>query len=273
MPSVTEDTLEGVGTAGWNSRAGFTQPRVFTVSDYTAADARARSLNVMELSGIPANNSPHPAFNWNDLIVISKSVETLSGSQFRVTCNYGIPEAGGFLPEPSLLPADGILTVSSTLVETESQFDIDDEQIFTDHFETNEQVPKRVYDSVKDHAVSMIVRYERSELGSPIDKALTHVGRLNSAGVFGDLPRTWLCSELSGTTTDGGIVYKVSYEFIRSPKVNLVGVTNVVQPWDATIVEIDPKTGTFVKNPVQGRGKKTIKVKGESDFTQLALTL
>lgn len=282
--TIIEDATKHSGSAGVDSRGLVFQDRVFVVDGYSYGISAAWALNVMDASDatltadpgsttlIPARNSPHPASLWAHLQLLSKAVEIIGYKQFVVTCRYGIPDASEV--EPGTDPSAAIISVSSTLVESETSFDVNGDEIFTSHFTDTDSNPREVRGSVSDHAVTMVVRYERLELGSPGGNALTHVGRLNSDNlIFGvDGPRTWLCSEISGTSSDSGATYRVVYEFIRSPKVLKVGLANVVQPWDVEIVEIDPDTGTFVKDAVSDRGKKVIKIKGEAAFVSLNLT-
>lgn len=272
---ITENAIGHGGSAGMDETGNVFQDRVFLVEGFTGVNVPARPILVMDASvggvSIPARNAEHPAYNWRHLVVLSKNVEILGNEEYVVTCRYGVPTAVTF--EPGLDPASAIISVSATLVESETSFDIDDNEIFTSHFDDESGNPKKVRGSVSDHAVTVVVRYDRPELGSPGGKALTHAGRLNSDNlIFGvDGPRTWLCSEISGTSSDGGVTYNSAYEFIRSPKVKRVGGDNVVQPWDVEIVEINPDTGTFVEGAESGRGKKIIEVKGEAAFNALSL--
>lgn len=291
MASVTvRDMTEPSGSTSWTASGGYAQDRVYMVTfdddgEVIEGDSRSRALDAMDVEGVPANRSQHPVWKWKNkgLILLGKDVETKSSSQFIITCSFGMPSVSEV--EPSDAAASATISVSSTIVETETQFDNKGDEIITAHFrEKNTLVPLPVRGSVRDHAVTMVVRYDRLELGGPAGKARTHVGRLNSATVFGDPARTWLCSEISGTSTDRGVTYNVSYEFIRSPKVKVTAEgTNEVEPWDATIVEIDPNTGTFVVGTVQlpltwwndgtqYGGKRIVQVKGQSDFTDLDLT-
>lgn len=282
MSEVTvRDMTEQGGATRWTASGGYAQDRVYMVTfdddgGVIEGDSRSRALDAMDVSGVPQNYAAHPVWKWRHLVLVSKDVEIKSSSQFIITCKYGRPAIEDI--EPSDAAADAVISVGSTLVEAETSFDVDGNEIFTSHFDDTEGNPKKVRGSVSDHAVTMVVRYERKELGgaggSLISlKALSHVGMLNSdESVFGDGPRTWLCSEISGTSTDSGVTYNVAYEFIRSPKVEKVGPNFVRQPWDVEIVEIDPDTGTFVTNPQTDRGKKVIHVKGEASFVGLNLT-
>ena len=104
------------------------------------------------------------------------------------------------------------------------------------------------------------VRLRRRERRSPGDKSKAFVGRLNYSPIFGDGKRTWLCTELSGTSSDGGRTYAVTYGFQR------LGDTA-----DPTIVYHDPETNGPVYAPKWGHGIKRVEALPDAEFRNLHL--
>lgn len=248
-----------LGGAAWDFENGYTMTRRYLVTGLGGAQY-SREIRAMQWNELPAGGAAHPDPSLG-INVIGKTVATLDLDKFVVSIQYGTPKVGEIPPQEG---SPAIVSVGTVLVEVETQFDFEGNQIFTEHVDGT-----RVSGSVRAFLASTEVRYQRHEQNSPGDKSKDHVGSLNDAGVFGDVKRTWLCGELAGHSNNGGLSYMVDYAFIRSPHF----IAGVVQPWDPTIVELDPKTGTYVLDPVLGAGKKVVKVQRETNFSALNLTL
>ena len=271
MAHVLIKNLTGTGesSASWTRDGGYTQPRLFQVSDYTLGDDRGRPLNILKLNGIPQPGDPHPDTNWGNLVVIGQSISLREPNIYVVTCNYGLPKVTE-LPPNDGDPTLAVMSVSTTLQEGDTQFDIEGARIKTELVDG-----EPVYGFVNSVMPTTSVRFERHEENSPGQKAINYVGSLNNAPVFNNDPaRTWLCSEISGHSNNGGDSWVVSYGFLRSMKFKQVaGGTIVLQPWDPTIVQLDDKGNPHPDATVSNDGIKTIRVHRATDWAGLNLDL
>lgn len=287
MASTQHDML---GSRAWVDSEGFHQIRKFQITGMTASTLSARTLVALNTGpDIPKVGWPHPHGTFAHLAVMRVSCETAGDDPTTVNgeIEYGPPT---LLSLPPSYDADkAIISVNTVTAEVETQFLADGvTQITTNHgLSAQPAVSKPVAGSVKYFAPTSVVAYERREPESPAANFVapgqtraSFVGTLNSVSVFGDPARTWLCTEVSGTSSDGAQTWLVRYAFTRSPKVSPDGLT--VHPWDPQIVEIDPGTGNFVvhnpdgdpPHPLEdGKGKKLIQVQGERNFTLLSLTI
>ena len=125
------------------------------------------------------------------------------------------------------------------------------------------------------------LRYSRIETDAPDEKAGTYVGRVNgqdwpgtSTNVFNHT-HTWLCTAITGTSTDGGETWACSYDFQHNDQ-TLPGGS--VIGWRQIAFYIDPATGRppgnmtlpTIEKPV-GNGSLMCRVYDEIDFRELAL--
>jgi len=267
---VTPDYLGdgNAGTATWDSQNGYRQTRMYLVAGLETGTTAERQMLAMIYPGVPAMYTPHPSSGFA-ISVVSKSCAVVDPKTFLVSVNYGTPRTTELPPDE--VAEHAIVSVSTVLIQVETAFDYQSNQIYTEYNDG-----ARVYGSVTAFHASTEVRYQRHEENSPGQKARDYVGTLNAdENIFGDpAARTWMCSEISGHSDNGGDSYIVNYAFLRSPHSKWTGSTRVIQPWDPTIVEIDPLTGNFVEDPTfANSGKKTVKVQGETTWSGLNLTL
>lgn len=195
-----------------------------------------------------------------------------------VTITYGFVTSGTqyFLNEPGdtveTLPQVEILT---TVQPVRTQFEIDPvtgvkKQILVDYIlvddETGLETPMTQAGSVEYMLPMETVRYMRREWRDPQAKARDYVGRINSAGVFGDDPHMWLCSHLGGPSDDGGATFNVTYEFQKN-----------LDSWNPFITPIDPVTGqprvVTAQDLALPGGPRKVRILPTADFWRLNLTL
>ena len=273
MVTVKANVVKHGVTGSYTRANGFTATVTYIVSDLTGGNDESLVLDALSVAGVPDLGSSMPDPNFNALTVTSLTSEAKgSGSTFKVVAVYSQPSATQIPPTDIKLAANATLTVGTTLVEVETSFDRFANEIITEH-----KAGKEVRGSVRYFSPSTTITYMRRELGSPGNFASNFIGGVNNAIAFGDPVGTWLITNISGTTTDGGVEYLVTYEFQRSPKIgkNLDGTGEDwnVQPWDPLIVEIDPDTGDFVKGAEINKGMKIVKLYRPVTFLDLKLAL
>lgn len=270
--NVLKKGVVGTNTTGRGRSCAVT----YIVSELVGtSDPGAWVFDAMDVAGIPTLGSSLDDDNYPFLTAKSITSEALkSGSQFIIVVSYGLPSASDIPATEPSIPENAIVTVGTTVVEIENAFDIEGKEIFTQHGGADK--PK-VRGSVRYHSPSTTITYTRRELGSPGTFASIYVGAVNSLGVFGDGPGTWLCTGIPGTSNDGGVTYVVTYNFQRSPKIGRKPGTSesfdTAQPWDPLIIQIDKETGDFVKNAVMDEGMKIVPVYRRVPFLDLNLAL
>ena len=136
------------------------------------------------------------------------------------------------------------IEVGASLSQVESNVDINGYPIvlrykYPDDYKTN---PARVVDGVgvtleqggmyTKLTPEASVKYQQLELESPLVKATQYVGSVNDAIFLGLGPRRWLCTQITGTSDDGGYIWDVTYVFQAR-----------VDTWDQTLVFINPDDG------------------------------
>ncbi len=254
----------------WSRQSGYQVIVTSLVRVGAGGVAESRPLQAIDDPAVPQKSSIMPDANYNALQVTDISADNMKDPLvYSVVHTYSQPQASDKEPTEGD-PAAAQISVDTVVVETEKAYDIEGQQIFTEHVEG-----KRVYGSVRFSAPSTLIGYRRREPVAPGTKSTLFVGALNLTGVFGDGPRTWMCVRLGGPSTDGGLSWMVNYAFQRTNKIGKDsdggGDIFTAQPWDTLIVEKDDQ-GNFVKDPVMGAGKKIIRVQRPRDFTLLNLT-
>ncbi|MGH9892754.1 MAG: hypothetical protein ACREA0_12345, partial [bacterium] len=236
-----------------------------------SGNASALLYNAMQSGGVPAFGEPHPTIPL--LRCVSRSAQLQAGNDIaQITLVYKIPKPQQTNPNESGqggAPAAGVVRVGSTVQSTTTQKDrfrtpISVTHTFPVSHEDAEFAGRKITQGVDvDVSVPQLVVSEtRRESSTPIFKARSFVGTVNSGSIWSGAPRTYLCTRIDGQTNDNGLTYEVAYEFQYNP-----------QTWDATVVFRDPVTQRPVDKPVDGQGIKTVTIYEERDFGQLGLSL
>jgi hypothetical protein len=103
----------------------------------------------------------------------------------------------------------------------------------------------------------------RRESGSPGFKSRTYVGKVNAGSWSRDpgaLARTWLCTAITGRSTDGGSTYEVNYQFQYRE-----------ETWDETVVYMDTETGRPAVGITDGDGIEEYIIYQTANFNALGL--
>jgi hypothetical protein len=174
----------------------------------------------------------------------------------RVTINYRVPDVftEQVDPDPNAPPQ---LEIGATIQQRQTIYDGDGKQIVIER--TVENTTTQTTDVLKqtgtitEQVPQAVIRYRRRmgpNLGPVIrNQANEFVGTVNSgafaenANTFPNLTRQWMCTGITGTSTDGGVYYDVTYEFQRNIDNKLGSGTEYVSGWDPVAVYINPKTG------------------------------
>lgn len=240
-------------------------------------DADVRAFNALQESEVPQFGDPHPSIPV--IRVGSRVVTAIDTNNVSIEINYRELTAAELLPDDLQPP---ILELLTSVQQVTTSRDKDGKEIkvsitFDDERDTVEGGAE-----VNISVPQTVVRFTRREIFNPLSKAIANVGKINSGGFLGSKAKTWLCTNLSGTTNNGGQSYLVTYEFQLSLRKDSEGK---LIGWDTTVAFIDEKTGKPVvqdkgaKNPIheeeitEGDGLATVEVYETINFNSLNLGL
>jgi len=255
--SVVTDLLEEM-TAQDNAVYGQCLTRSFHVSDIPGPP-ECILVNALKAAGIPTYGNIYPGISPTIVPVESRVARLEPGctDKVRVTVTYAIPyQNTWYQNDPDDTTAVPQLEFISAVKGIAEELDVNGNPILgptiiknpddtTDMIllpgQEDKPVEERLWFCLRVKSVEAqhpmpIVRYHRRERNNPMVKARDYVGCINSTAVFGDPPHTWLCTDISGMSEDGGQSYNVSYEFQRCPSSST---------WDKVLSCEDPQ-GRYV---------------------------
>lgn len=244
------------GSVTWDSE-GITAERVFIVED-VSSDAATKLYQAMLSNGIPFKGDPHPSIPG---AIVTSVTATPQEGKVRVVANYG-PQTTDE-SEPSEAPESAVLIVASSTTETTTNLDKDGQPIYgtiTFSDGTTPAVQQLLEANIL--VPTLTIQFQRKERNCPIRKAIGYVGRVNDQAIGVFSAGTLLCTELEGTTNDGGQTYDVSYVFQHNPAT-----------WAAVLEYQDKDAGGAHAdvNPATGNGLKVAQLYKEEDFGRLNL--
>lgn len=223
--SIFSDIIDGASVE--QTTDGFTATRVF----YATTTAQETIVQILAHADIPAFGEIHPDFDGIELVPIYAlrrgcTPANADNSVYRVVIEYSRPSSTSV--EPSEAEEDAIIQVGSSVTSSKTEVDNTGAQIVVTLTDQPNQTG-----SVDIQVPETVLTFTRREPSSPLSKALTNVGKVNSTSLGGGdfAAGTLLCLGIEGETTDGGESYNVTYRFQYRPGT-----------WVATVVYIDPET-------------------------------
>lgn len=185
--------------------------------------------------------------NLADIQVFQHTATVVGGGVDRilVRVDYATPEISGS-QDGSVNEADAQLSLGGTTQGGTTEFwfkgsgNNTKEQMFTKFLASGaDPATETTQPGAVEFSESMPTYiYTRREPGDlPIaEKVRLFRGTLNDAEFDGQFPRhTLKCTDLSGTTSDGGITFQVTYAFQFNP-----------DTWNPVVIHRDPKTGDSI---------------------------
>lgn len=237
--------------------------RAFLVEGLTGPE-HERPILALRARGIPYLGQQHPSF---PIPVVSRRAQIIqdSPSKARVTIEYGIAQidsysvvyAGSEFGQWSLDRQLPQISVLFTLRTIRTQFDYQGNPIEISYVNPETGEPETQIATVEQQVPMMIFRYMRREAADPQNKARQFGGKINQTPVFGDPAKTWLCTDISGESDDGGKTYNVRYEFQHNPRT-----------WDVAVFPLGSDG-----NPLPGSQPTMVQLYEMIDFWDLDLTI
>ncbi len=107
---------------------------------------------------------------------------------------------------------------------------------------------------------SIVASLSRTEDKHPLAKAQKYLGKINSTQFMGGAPGNWICTQLNGTSADGGETYQVNYEFQYNP-----------DSWNPLVAFIETETGRIPPDANEKNGMEKFQIYKSIDFRRLNL--
>lgn len=101
-------------------------------------------------------------------------------------------------------------------------------------------------------------------------KSREYTGKINSApwsAVNDSYSKQWICTGITGTSSDNGITYAVRYSFINRPWRYIADTNTLVYGWQKEVVFVDPRTD----EPPTDEVPEVYDIYSEADFNNLGL--
>lgn len=261
-------TVEANLLDGWtieDGTSGFSETRVYDVYGL-AGDVSARMYAALNDPAIPARGDPHPIVAG--ILVTRRSATPLEKADAaRVSVTYSRPSSNIASNEPGEDP--GVIEIGATLQNATTVLDNEGNQVRVQYTEeeTDEVTGDITYTTLSQGGVAeyqqpvVLLSETRLESAPPLELARAYVGTVNRTRIWGYGAEQLLCTRIQGVSSDKGITYEVSYEFLA----------NSVD-WKAEFTYLDEDTGRPPDDLVTGVGIVRASVYPLADFRKLRLS-
>jgi hypothetical protein len=265
MATVKRDLLEG--TRSSRDMLGLKEmDRIIIVGDISSTSFEAKELEAVSAAGLMPGD-PHP--NVDYIYLQNIEAQSLSNDVMKLVCQYSR------ITYSLERFDDDAIEVGASLVSQELSLDKDGNEMTVQYkypvgYQANPQDTPLIatdyavlnYDIQPVFTTKMIPQLvwskNKIEHVSPEDEAAEYVGFVNSSSWRGYPARTWLCTRISGRSTDKGRHYNTIKEFQYNPDM-----------WDLTATYIR-SNGKAVPSP-DADARKTFKIYGEKNFNSISL--
>lgn len=242
---------------------GFEAVRLFHVSD-VSGNSDKKVFNALRMTGVPQFNQSHPADGSLRVVSRNASLVPNTTDTFRITCTYRRPTEAQ-QPPSSSQPAQ--LSIGTSLQEITTVYNRHGQLMFTvktdaDGREVSDSSGVPVYQLAESKIMVplTVATFTRKESHSPLLASAAYCGKVNSVTFLGASRRKWMCTNIGGSSPDGGVTWDVSYEFTLNQ-----------DTWDGWLLYIDPATGQPLPNPIKGKSIVREEIAKEIDFRTLTL--
>jgi hypothetical protein len=257
---------------------GWTASREF-IADGVVGNPDAIGYEAIRNGSVPKPGTPHPTIP--NVIVQSVDAESIGANQVRLTISYGPFSSGGGSTSPDeeaqtqISIGGSVQTVQTneyfkrnarTGKETKELIELEYE--YADGKGPGGENPIKTVATVDKQVPVIVARLSRTESEHPGQKARDFVGKLNKKTFIGGKPGTWLCTNIGGSSNNGGQSYQVDYEFMYA----IPDAEESFSGWNKTVFFTDPKTGLIPEDiKDQKKAKLNVKVQESADFNKLKL--
>jgi hypothetical protein len=260
------------GSAVRSSQWGAAFESSLVVYDLSLAEAEVQLDNAILETGYVIGDQ-HPIFPQYNLVAIDGQHDGPTSVKVSLSWEYRFPEIqyeinATVVNEQTNLDKDGeVITVSYTYPDTY----IERPDLVGSTDTTSLNVDKYYPET------SLTVTRQESITGvNLVEKSRAYTGTVNETGwtlIPASLPRDWLCTGITGSSSDNGKTYAVRYSFSYRQTTYYVppaGSTNppqIIRGWDKQVIFEDPRTD----EPPADAEVSVYKIYPETDFNALGL--
>ncbi len=259
--TVVDHMVEGTAMS-FTRAQGYTSSRMIHLKGLAGGNTEVIKFNALNDSNIPGNGSRHPSIGI--LYVESTGISEVVGpDSVIVRVNY--------VQKPNFASSregNRVFSLGGGGVQEEADKDKDGNKQPTT-FEGDEQGGS--WSAFKPQVRTSVTKVSAT---SPLSDAKLYIGRVNSVKWRVDPdsgPRTWLCTDITGTSEDNGQSYVNTYQFLHATDRNIPqGETE--PKWDIFLVYRKPNGHVLTDaETIVGTTEKSIKFYKEADFNALNL--
>lgn len=261
---VDEDLAKG-GQATSTLADGIKVSRVFMVSGIEGNPSGIIPA-ALTAGRIPQVGEPHPSIG--NITCDSVTAVPVDGAEVQVTANYSALKTGQTAVDEN---AQVQISFSSSVqsVETNQFFNASNNKelmILEYTFPPDEDPngvagPKKIVPTATREQAILVATLSRLESKPPLEKSKAFTEHLNKRTFLGSGPRTWLCTSITGVSSDGGQTYQVTYVFEFSQ-----------DKWDTTLAWRDEETGAIPDDvDTQPEALKAFQLQPTANFQDLDL--
>lgn len=209
MAVVVTDLVERSSAS--NTVRGWEVDRTFHIEGLDG-DETKKLYDAGTAPGVPHYGDPHPTIP--DIKVESLQIEPSGSFSAYVVVHY----ANLFAFRGFGTPERAVIEVSGSIVSTRATTHRNGKEIKIQTAPASAQggIPE-VNGTVDVFEPQATFTYTRREIGDPGDKALRYVNSVNGSPFRGKPRWTWLCTNITGRSIDGGTIFDVTYSFQYNP--------------------------------------------------------
>jgi hypothetical protein len=269
---VVEDLIKGSTSQSLSS--GWTSTRVFFASDVTG-NPDAIGYEAISNGAVPRVGEPHPTIPL--LIVDTVGSKPEGARQVEITITYKPMSSGGGTDpdeesQTQMSVGGSVQSVQTNkhIVKNKGKKDSEEkiilEYIYPDNLSPEGKPKGFIYKSVgtiSKQVPNIVVTFSRTESNNPLAKTIKYQSKLNAKPFLNEKEGYWMCTNLSGSSNDGGLTYQVNYEFTRSEG-----------GWSTTVAFADERTGKIPEDVGEKGNEKalqTVVTQEKIDFNNLRL--
>lgn len=273
MPAEVTEILDGIAGDG---EGGIYETKTYHVIKLEGAQEQWR-FEALRATGVPRDGAGHPvdSEDTNDLIVKNRSVTlgpTINDEGFikgtaEVSVQWGAKE-------------EDQIHVSTSLQTVTTFRDFEGNEVLLNHkFKdpvSGDEVPDR---EIVDQGVEMqttipvtVKRFRRIETEDPANFSEEYINKVNFFDFLEQPSEHWLCTDISGSSSDGSKTFSTIYEFtLAKDQKDFEG--NDRSGWDQAVRVRDPKTKEPIPDAALDVGNKMVIMHEAVDFGVLGFEI
>ena len=226
--------------------------------------ASKRLKDALDAEDVPDVGDLHPTISG--MRVIEKRAKSAGDTVVKITLTYSSKSVVGPGGDPGD-PGVPVYETGSVLQQLSVNIDKNGSQITVKNSHDANEHGEFV--SVPIPSSSATVTIVQRGI-SPQQIADTYVGTVNKTEWNEGDSGFWLCTEVRGSSNDGGLTWVMRYSFAKARDNILIGSSLKTIAWNPSVVTTDA-AGKPIENPVSGTSIKEVNIYEEAEFHDLGI--